>query len=178
MLRLRPGLALILALVALALLTAAAPAFAHTGSAARLIEAPSAPAVDETAANALLPLTLSAAPASPGIPWPVLAGVFILAALGWRRPRRAFVFAIVLLLAVFAFEDGLHSVHHLLERSKLAKCPVAVATAHLHATTADDGGVSDVFLPAPVVAMDAGQSAPVARFPSPVQGRAPPARSA
>jgi len=83
------------------------------------------------------------------------------------------VIAIVLLLALFAFEDGIHSVHHLLDRSQ-AKCAVAVAAAHLNATSADDGGVADVILPAPAVATEIAQPDPVALFPSPVQGRAPP----
>jgi hypothetical protein len=49
-----------------------------------------------------------------------------------------------------------------------------VAAAHLNATTADDGGVADVILPAPAVATEIAQPDPVALFPSPVQGRAPP----
>jgi len=179
MLRLRSGLVLILALAAMTVLGAVAPAWAHTGSTLRLIEAPPGEVVvDAAVASTPLPLELSAAPAPPGIPWPVLLGAFVLAAAAWRRPRRALVLAVVLLLAVFAFEDGLHSVHHLLDTTKLAKCQVAVAAAHLNATAVDDAGVTDVILPAPAVATDAGQSAPATRFPSPVQGRAPPTRAA
>jgi len=103
----------------------------------------------------------------------VLLGAFILAAIGWPRSRRALALTIVLLLALFAFEDGIHSVHHLLDRSQ-AKCAVALAAAHLNATAADDGGVADVILPAPAVATEIAQPDPVALFPSPVQGRAPP----
>ena len=84
----------------------------------------------------------------------------------------------VLLLAVFAFEDGLHSVHHLLDKPQLAKCTVATAAGHLQATAVVDGGVTDVLLPAPAVAIDAGQCAPVTRFLRPSQGRAPPTRFA
>jgi len=170
---LRPGLPFILALAALALL-AAAPSWAHTGSDAPLAReavaqhADAPPAPDGTPRQ----LTLSAAPETPGIPWPVLLGAFIVVALGWRRPRRALVFAVVLLLAVFAFEDGLHSVHHLVDRS--TKCAVAVAAAHLSATAADDDSTVDVVLPVIVVLTEVSQTDPVSSFLSPVQGRAPP----
>jgi len=174
---LRPGLALTLMVAALTLLAVASPAGAHMGAGA-LVDVPAPPDAGQAGASALLPLTVSPAPASPGIPWPAVAGALILAALGWRRPRRTLVLAVVLLLAVFAFEDGVHSVHHLLDQAKLAKCAVAAATAHLNATAAEDGGVIDILLPAPVVTMDASQSAPVARAPSPVRGRAPPTRAA
>jgi len=174
--RLRPGLALILALVSLALLSAAAPSWAHTGAAARLSNAAPAQSIDasSTWGDDRRPFALSAAPEVPGLPWLALLGVILAAALGWRRPRRAVVLAVVLLLAVFAFEDGLHSVHHLVDRSKLNKCAVAVATAHLNATAVDGGGVSNVILPVIAIATDTGQPDPVARFLSPVQGRAPP----
>jgi len=179
MLRPRSGLVVILVLAALTVLSAVGPAWAHTGSTVRLIDGPPGEVmVDADLTSTPLPLALSAAPAPPGIPWPVVLGAFVLAAAAWRRPRRALVLAVVLLLAAFAFEDGLHSVHHLLDTTKLAKCQVAVAAAHLNATAVDDGGVTDVILPAPAVAADAGQSAPVTRFPSPVQGRAPPTRAA
>ena len=178
MLRSRLGLALILVLAALVLLAGAAPSLAHTGSTGGPLDVCSAPSADGEATSALASPSLTAAPAPPGIPWPALAGTFILAALGWRRPRRTLVFAMVLLLAVFAFEDGLHSVHHLLDKPRLAKCTVAAASAHLQATAIDDGGVTDVILPAPAVAMEAGQCAPVARFLRPSQGRAPPTRFA
>ena len=46
-------------------------------------------------------------------------------ALAWRRPRRAAALALVLVLAVFAFEDGLHSVHHGLDQTQASSCPVA-----------------------------------------------------
>jgi hypothetical protein len=174
MLRLRPGLALALIVAAMTLVAVTSPAGAHMGATTRLVDVPSMLDRDQAGSSALVPPTLSPASPSRGIPWPAVTGALLLAALGRRRPRRTLVLAVVLLLAVFAFEDGVHSVHHLLDRAKLAKCAVAAATAHLHATVADDGGVPDVVLPAPVVAMDIGQSAPLARFPSPVQGRAPP----
>jgi hypothetical protein len=174
--RLRPGLALIFALVSLALLSAAAPSWAHTGATARLSNATPAQSIDAlpTTDEARRPFTLSGAPKAPGLPWPALLGAILAAGLGWRRPRRALVLAVVLLLAVFAFEDGLHSVHHLVDRSQLNKCAVAFATAHLNATAVVDSDVSNVILPVIAVAADTGQTDPIARFLRPVQGRAPP----
>lgn len=174
--RLRPGLPLILALVSLALLSAAVPSWAHTGAAARLSKAA---AVQEAEAppisnDPLRELTLSAAPETPGLPWTALLAALIAVALGWRRPRRALVLAVVLLLAVFAFEDGVHSVHHLGDRSQLNACAVAVATAHLTATVADGGGAVHVILPVVAVPAEVSQADLVTRFLSPVQGRAPP----
>lgn len=171
---LRPGLPFILALAALALLGAAAPSRAHTGSDAPLSSEAVAQEADAPPVSDGIPrqFTLSAAPQTPGISWPVLLGAFVVVALGWRRPRRALVFAVVLLLAVFAFEDGLHSVHHLVDRS--TKCAVAVAAAHLNATAADDGGTVDVILPVIAVLTEVSQTDPVTSFLSPVQGRAPP----
>src|SRR5262245_14619781 len=61
---------------------------------------------------------LAAAPELPGVPWSALAMAATAIALGWRRPRRAAAFALVLILAVFAFEDGLHSVHHSPEQAQ------------------------------------------------------------
>ena len=99
-----------------------------------------------------------------GAPWAALAVV-----LGWRRPRRALVFAVVLLLAAFAFEDGLHSVHHLAERSQPTKCAVAAAAAHLTATAVDDPGTVDVILPVVAVLAEVSQPDPATSFLSPVQ---------
>lgn len=178
--RLRPGLPLILALVSLALLSAAAPSWAHTGSAARLSDAASDQEAGATPSSdgTLSQFTLRAAPETSGLPWPALLGVLIVVALGWRRPRRALALAVVLLLAVFVFEDGLHSVHHLADRSEAARCAIAVATAHLTATAVDGDGEVHEFLPVIAVLTKVSQTDPVTRFLSPVQGRAPPPTAA
>src|SRR5215813_10429620 len=157
----RCGLLLILALAALGLLASPVSSWAHSGT-EWLSDEIVTPKADTPTSESSSLFTLRAAPPSPGLSWPVLLGAFILVAIGRPRARRALAIAIVLLLALFAFEDGIHSVHHLLDRSQ-AKCTVAVAAAHLNATAADDGGVAGVILPAPA-----------ALFPSPVQGRAPP----
>ena len=174
--RLLSGLPLILAVVSLAVLGAATPSWAHSGLAPRPSDAAAVQQADTRATTdeGSRPTSLSVAPQRPGIPWPVLLGGLAIAALGWRRPRRVLVFAVVLLLAVFAFEDGLHSVHHLVDRSQLNKCAVAVAAAHLNATAADDGATIDVVLPVIAALTEVSQTDPVSSFLSPVQGRAPP----
>jgi hypothetical protein len=171
--RRRSGLLLILALVPLVLLAAPGASWAHSGT-EWLSDEIVTPRVDvPPTSDSPFSFTLRAAPPSPGLSWPVLLGAFIIAAIGWQRPRRALALAVVLLLALFAFEDGIHSVHHMLDRSQ-AKCAVAVAAAHLSADTAGDGPVTAVILLAPAVATEIGQPDPVALFPSPAQGRAPP----
>jgi hypothetical protein len=169
----RYGLLLVLALVALGLLASPVPSSAHSGTEWLSDEIVTPQADKPSTSESPSLFTLRAAPPSPSLSWPVLLGAFVLAAIGWPRSRRTLALAVVLLLALFAFEDGIHSVHHLLDRSQ-AKCAVAMAAAHLNATTADDGGVADVILPAPAVATEIAQSDPVALFPSPVRGRAPP----
>ena len=172
--RRRSGFLLILVLVSLALLVSPVASWAHSGT-EWLSDEVVAPRADvPPPSDSPSSFTLRAAPPSPGLSWPLLLGAIVIAAVGWQRSRRTLALAVVLLLALFAFQDGLHSVHHLLDRSQQAKCAVAVAAAHLNATTADDGDVADVILPAPAVATEIVQPDPVALFPSPVQGRAPP----
>jgi hypothetical protein len=170
--RLLSGLPLILAVVSLAVLGAATPSWAHSGLAPRLSDAAAVQKADAPVAmdGASRPTSLSAASQRPGIPWPVLLGGLAIAALGWRRPRRVLVFAVVLLLAVFAFEDGLHSVHHLVDRSQLNKCAVAVAAAHLNATAADDGATIDVVLPVIAALTEVSQTDPRYQLPQPRPG--------
>jgi len=117
---------------------------------------------------------LAAAPEMPGFSWPALAIVTAAAALGWWRPRRAAALALVLLLAVFAFEDGLHSVHHGLVRAQTSSCQVAAAGAHLHATAVDGAAPREVILPMVALAVETSPSDPIAPLASLEQGRAPP----
>src|SRR4029453_8880451 len=172
--RLWPGLPLILVLVSLALFGVAAPSWAHTGSAAQVSDASVADTTRVVPDQAPAPFLSVAPPRRPGIPWPVLLGGLAIVALGWGRPRRVLVFAGVLLLALFAFEDGLPSVHHLVDRSQLNKCAVAAAAAHLNATAADDGGTVDVVLPVVAALTEVSQTDPVTSFLRPVPGAAPP----
>src|SRR5262245_8165182 len=119
-------------------------------------------------------LILMAAPLPAPVPWPALLGVLTVFALGWRRPRSDVAIALVLLLAVFAFEDGLHSVHHGFDKSQVASCPTAAVAAHLSATGVDAVLPCDVILPVVAIATEPGQPAPIARLSGPEQGRAPP----
>src|SRR5262245_42570367 len=173
--RLLPGLALLLIALTFVSLGAVSLAWAHSEHAAAL----STGGVDHSVelastAPSAAPLTLSAAPDTPAFPWPVLVAALTLAALGWRRRRRAIALVMVLLLAVFCFEDGLHSVHHLTGQAKLVRCAIATATAHLTATAVDSVATTDIVLPVVPVAIEVAQTAPVARFLCPDQGRAPP----
>jgi hypothetical protein len=124
--------------------------------------------------NALPGWTLTAAPDMPGVPWSALAIVAAAVALGWWRPRRAAAFALVLLLAVFAFEDGLHSVHHGMNQTQASSCPVAAAATHLNATPVDGVAPRDVVLPVVALAVETSPSDPIAYLARPEQGRAPP----
>ena len=126
------------------------------------------------AGDALPGLVLTAAPDMPGVPWPALAIVAAAVALGSWRPRRAVAFALVLLLAVFAFEDGLHSVHHGMNQTRASSCPIAAAATHLHATPVDGVAPCDVVLPVVTLAVETSPSDPIAHLASPEQGRAPP----
>ena len=117
---------------------------------------------------------LGAAPDMPGVPWSALAIVAAAVAFGWRRPRRTAALALVLLLAVFAFEDGLHSVHHGMNQTPASSCQVAAAGAHLNATAVDSVAPCDVVLPVVALAVETSLSDPIAHLANPEQGRAPP----
>lgn len=117
---------------------------------------------------------LTAAPAAPALSWSVLAAAAAAVALAWRRPRQAVALALVLILAVFAFEDGLHSVHHGLDETQASSCPVAAAGTHLSATSVDGRAPDDVILSVVALSAEAFTPDPIARPASPEQGRAPP----
>ena len=141
---------------------------AHLGSVA--------PAVDlgprlDTSSTALRAAPAAAPPVA--LVLGLVAG--LLAALAVRRhPRRVLVLALAVLLAVFAVEAGVHSVHHLGERSATA-CAVAAAAGHL-ALCLDDGApaVSLSLAPAGAVAEEQLVS-PAAPGLPPDLARAPPA---
>jgi len=105
---------------------------------------------------------------------PALAVVLAAMGLGWWRPRRVAALALVVPLAVFAFEDGLHSVHHGFDQAKASSCTTAAVGTHLSATTVDAAAPCDVILPIVALAVEPSPPDPIARFTSPNQGRAPP----
>lgn len=127
-----------LVILALAVLGASSGAvWAHPPSdvvvAVRVIELPAATA-------------WSAASAAPTVPWVGMVVAALVVAAGARRPRRAVTLAIVFVLVLFAFDTGVHSVHHLNDREAGATCAVALGTAHVAATPVD-GGTSEPVIP-------------------------------
>jgi hypothetical protein len=88
----------------------------------------------------------SAAPAPPTIPWPGLFAVAVVIIVA-RRPRRALALAIVLILGLFAFENGVHSVHHIHDLRSEATCSVAAATVHVNGTPVDGTIPEPLILP-------------------------------
>ena len=169
---------LLLTLAVLGMLGSRGPAWAHSpfepGTEVAAEIAP-VPVSDGRSPGGPLPSwALAAAPDMPGVPWSALAIVAAAVALGSWRPRRAVAFALVLLLAVFAFEDGLHSVHHGMNQAQASSCPVAAAATHLHATPVDGVAPCDVTLPVVALTVETSPSDPIAYLASPEQGRAPP----
>ena len=119
-----------LALVLAALVVSSGPASAH---------APADVAVTATVIDIPSTATWHPAPAPPALPWMgIVVGALVAVAVA-RRPRRAVALAIVFVLALFAFETGVHSVHHLNDHGSGATCAVASGTAHVTGTLVDGG---------------------------------------
>src|SRR4029453_9085267 len=108
-------------------------ASAHLASRSVLIEDVAALAAPPVALPSPA-LSWTGAPAPVPVPWHLVALLAGLAALGARRPRRALGLALILLLAVFAFERGVHSVHHLSDPARGEHCGVASASQHVSGT--------------------------------------------
>jgi hypothetical protein len=117
---------------------------------------------------------VAAGPGSLSVPWiPLLALVLAASLIRPCRSRRAAVVLLVALLGGFAFEGGVHSVHHLGDEDAATQCAMASASSSL-----SGAGGSPVELVAPVeaetVAWQLEPTAPSQRFAHPAQGRAPP----
>ncbi len=82
-----------------------------------------------------------------GLPWMAVIVVALLGIVSARRPRRALALTIVLVLALFAFENGVHSIHHLSDRTTATACAVASATTHVAGTPVDAGTSEAIILP-------------------------------
>src|SRR5262245_15186813 len=106
---------------------------------------------------------------------PLLALAAVALGLGLARPRRALALTLAVLLALLAFETGLHSVHHLGQADQGAACAVASATPHLAATDVAD--VADIAAPPPMArhSLDPEPRSPRALAAPFEDGRAPPA---
>jgi hypothetical protein len=169
----RPSLfALMLGLALLGAVVAPQNAVAHSG----ILEDAAVEVAPATsiAAPALENRVWSAAPATAAVPWPLLAAVVAVAALGARRPRRALALTLIVLAAVFAFESGVHSVHHLADRDGAQQCAVAAASQHVAGTEVDAVAADAVPAASPLLAAP-GSLLARARFIGPDQDRAPPA---
>ena len=157
-------------LVLLALVTvllAAAPAAAHLPEHTPVVVP--LPALTET---------ITAAAPEPAVPWVALASLAAIALVSAWRPRRVIALVLVLVAAVFAFEAGVHSTHHLGQRDDARHCVVAGISAQLSADLVDTTVAAG---PAAVVQHPfASCTTPdiAARSVAPDAGRAPPIFSA
>src|ERR1700730_7835621 len=134
-----------------AMVLAATPARAHEGTSIVLPAPVVAPATPTPARAEPISLSASpgrsfdvAAPAASSFGWlTLLAGAAAFSAVA-RRSRSAAVITLALLLTVFAYERGVHSVHHLGQPVQEHECAVAAAASHTE-SAADD--VSSPFAP-------------------------------
>jgi len=171
----RPAI-LALLLAAIALLGLQPPAGAHPGASVPLDAPTAGPAIGAAVSDVELAAgrVLAAAPEAPGVPWLTMLGALGALAIAIRWPRRALALALVLVLAIFAFEDGLHSVHHGFDAAKVATCDVAATGQHLSATTVDDPVPVITALPTAPMTVEGSPSPSASRFLCPDLGRAPP----
>ena len=164
-----------------AMVLTAAPAWAHKSPTIVLpapVVAPVAPVTSPADPIGSPPAPISnvvASPAAPSFGWlALLAAVAILSAVS-RRPRSAGAITFALLLGIFAFERGEHSVHHLGQPGQAHECAVAAAASHTEAAGGDGSGLLVARLaPAGAAAeMSSPRLTPVPL--SEEHGRAPPA---
>jgi|SRR5262245_15121612 len=177
----RAAVLVMLVLAGFTLASAATPAWAHLKTAPEIIRGasdvgplPLGEAAPTDQRSSLPGSALVAAPAAPGLAWPAVVGALGIAMLAWRRTRRVVALTLVLFLTLFAFEDGLHAVHHGLDKSRMTGCPLAAAAAHLSATAVDRVVSADMILPVVAPAPESAQPDAGNRRLCPDQGRAPP----
>lgn len=112
-------------------------------------------------------------------PWLVGGALLVLGAAvaARRRPRTVLIVALALVLAVFAFENALHSVHHGFNVKQSRECPIAAASAHLAAVAVDVVVESSVILAVAERTAEPQRSPVAIRLLGPDQDRAPPVPS-
>ena len=164
-----------------AMVLAAAPAWAHKGPSIVLpapIVAPAAPvaAPAEPSSSSAEPISkVVASPAASSFGWLALLAVVAVLSAVTRRSRSAGAITFALLLGIFAFERGEHSVHHLGQPVQAHECAVAAAASHTEAAAGDGSGLLVAGL-APAGAAAEISSPRLAPFPLFAEhGRAPPA---
>lgn len=123
-------------------------------------------------------IAIRSAPDAPGMPWSALLACMMAAVFAWCRPRRALVLALVLLLAIFAYENGLHSVHHGFDPGPAETCASAAASTNVTGVASKAPPTAEMLFPLLPGSLDPAHAAPLARFLCPDQGRAPPAPAA
>jgi hypothetical protein len=166
----RRGIGGVLILLALVLWSVTAAA-AHPGRAPEAAEPDVVRAAVADASETLSALAVR------GLPWAAavwtLVGLTALALAVRRAPRRTGSLLLGLLLALLAFDTGVHAVHHLDDPD--ARCAVASASVHVP-------GAEAVPVDAALAVLLATGTPPIAespvlpiRFIRPDEGRAPPA---
>lgn len=122
-------------------------------------------------ASAAMP---SATPPASATVWLGLALAGLLGA-AVLAPRRALVAVLLLALAVFAVEAGVHSVHHLTDRHAASQCVIASASVQVLGTE-EPLAPEAVHVEAPTSRVVAVESDRLGSRPlRPDEGRAPPA---
>jgi uncharacterized membrane protein (GlpM family) len=127
-------------------------------------------------AGSAAPLSaLTASPAPGVLPGLACIGALLVALVTWRSRRRPVAVILMGLLAILAYEDGLHSVHHGTAPGAAGSCPVLAVSAHVVGIEAE---TSDVAIPTLVPlgpALCIVAHVPADHVVRPDQGRAPPA---
>jgi hypothetical protein len=162
-----PGVLLTLVLCSLVLPVSAHPGLESSGMASEPIPVSAGP----TAPLA----TLTASPAPAGLPGLVCIGAVLVALVTWRGRRRAVALSLMLLLAILAYEDGLHSVHHGPAPQAAHSCPILTVSAHAVGTEVETSGLDTPTLLSLGPALPIAVRVPTDPVPRPDQGRAPPA---
>ena len=152
----------------------AGPAAAHLPRFAPVVDVVPEPAAAPDRIPVLLDLAWTAAPTPAGVPWYLVVALSGLAAVGARRPRRNLALALVLLLAILAFENGLHSVHHLNDQDRGESCAVASASQHVAGTEVEGSFTAAAPAPAEPTRVASVRVIRSARSLGPHEGRAPP----
>jgi hypothetical protein len=164
--------ALLFALLVVAVLTIGGPAWAHDRSSVG--GAPARPTAATAAPVVATPLEIiSAGTPEPSLP---LAALLLLGGVGvaaLSRQRRVVALTLVAIVALLAFETGVHSTHHLGKPDDAAQCAVAWMSAQLSADVVDVTVETPALAPqanAPLLA----SSVLAERAIAPDAGRAPP----
>jgi hypothetical protein len=164
---------LVLALTLAASLGAPGLVSAHVRT---LQAAPSPSEVASAAlANGAAATIMSATPASRPL-WPLTVGLALAGlTLAIVAPRRTLRVALVVLLAVFTVEIGVHSVHHLADRHAATHCAVSLASAHVQGASIESSA-SASWVPMSIGTVAIAEAVRPGASPlRPDEGRAPPA---